>query len=90
MCEEELLEDLLELLLLDNELVLELFFIPSKRAAVLFLIIGVLTVLGLLSNPPNISSKLLVFLSLALSGAAEDKLDVERFDLWNPRNFVQG
>ena len=54
---------------------------PSRSAAVLFLIIGVLTVLGLLSSPPNISSKLLDLLSdsavLLEAGPGEDMLEVE-------------
>ena len=74
---------LLELLLLldDDEVLVELFCMPSRSAAVLFLIMGVLTVLGLLSSPPSISSKLLDRLSdsgvLLEAGPGEDMLDVE-------------
>ena len=72
----DLLDDDDELLLLGNDEVLELFCIPSRSAAVLFLIIGVLTVFGLLSRPPSISSKLLdLFKTEAESGPGEDMLD---------------
>ena len=66
--------ELEELLLDGSDEVLALFCIPSRRAAVLFLTIGVLTVLGLVSITPSISSKLLVLFKP--SGPGEDRLDV--------------